>query len=486
MIFPTLTTFRSCSHFLLMAVVWMTLFTITGWADDAVPIQIQIDASKPQWTISPYLTGSHFVYAVEPDSLFADGRVAEWMRVCKVGVIRWPGGTSVQSYHWDHLNGVPFQSDSWAPHYTAPSPAIDPSNYMDLDKYLAFCRQVGAEPMIGVNIKSGKDNHREQDGLDEARRLVTYCKNQGYHVKFWYIGNEGYACDIGVDTYPAYIDSYGAMIKSLIPDAVIIADWKFGPLDKHRFEESVKIAKESKYLDMMEFHEKWGDDWGLTSGKAMNDWRRETSVFGGQLGDFTRRFHEEMAKAGKPTMKVSFNEWGLQATDKRDAVNNPFEAALIASDYLLEIFRNDVYQACYWNLNIGPEATQVLRTSHKDHTLLDFNPVAAIFKMYAHALGKTLLVLDSSDPHVYGFATIDPATKQTDIYLLNKAQTMASLQVSARNTGLGLVHPTMEAFTFPGTVKTISLDPIDPTLFYIDLQSSSFNRIILSENEPGE
>ncbi len=139
------------------------------------------------------------------------------MRACKVGVIRWPGGTAVQSYHWDHLNGVPFQSDSWASNYVAPTPAIAPSDYMDLDKYIAFCRQVGAEPMVGINIKSGKEHHREQDGLDEARRLVLHCRDKGYRIKFWYIGNEGYACGIGPQPYISYIDSYGAMIKSLTP-----------------------------------------------------------------------------------------------------------------------------------------------------------------------------------------------------------------------------------------------------------------------------
>jgi hypothetical protein len=446
--------------------------------DSTTPVRIQVDAAKPQWIISKYLTGSHFVYALEPDSLFADGRVADWMRQSKVGIIRWPGGTAVQTYHWDHLNGIPFKSDSWQPGYNKPN--ADPANYMDLDKYIAFCRQVGAEPMVGVNIKSGKDFNREDDGLDEARRLVTYCKDKGYNVKFWYIGNEGYACGIGANLYPGYIDRYGGMIKSLIPDAVIIGDWKFGPVAKHRFEESVAIAKDSKYLDVMEFHEKWGSKWGLSGdeksgeGWTLDNWRKESSLYNGDLAKYIRLFHEEMAKAGKPNVKVAFNEWGVEVKG-----GTPFDAAMVASDYMLEMFRNDVYQACYWDLNIGPKDSQVLQTSDDNHALVGFNPIAEIFKMYADALGKTLLLLDSSDPRIYGFATVDPASKQIELYLLNKAETAMPLQVQVLNAGLNHRPITIEAFVSPGTVKTTSPVAVDPVDFKVNLEPSSFSRIAL-------
>lgn len=448
--------------------------------DSATPVRIQVDAAKTQWIISKYLTGAHFVYAFEPDSLFADGRVAEWMRQSKVGLIRWPGGTAVQTYHWDHLNGIPFKADSWQPGYHAP--AADPVNYMDLDKYIAFCRQVGAEPMVGINIKSGKDFNREQDGMDEARRLVNYCENKHYNVKFWYIGNEGYACGIDSKLYPGYIDRYGGMIKSIIPNAVIIGDWKFGPLAKHRFEESVAIAKASEYIDVMEFHEKWGSKWGLSGdeqvgdGWPMSDWRKESAIYNGDLAKYTRLFREEMTKAGKPNVKVALNEWGVEVKG-----GTPFDAALVASDYMLEMFRNDVYQACYWDLNIGPKNSQVLRTSDNNHTLLEFNPIGEIFKMYSHALGKTMLLLDSDDPRVYGFSTVDAASKQIEFYLLNKAEITRPLQVQVLNAGLEHPWVSVEAFISPGIVKTTSRHGINPTDFKLNLDPSSFTCVVLGE-----
>jgi len=152
------------------------------YGDEAMPVVVRVDAGCPQWIISKYLTGSHFVYAYERDLLYSDERIADWMRRGKVGVIRWPGGTVVQNYHWNELNGIAFKVDSWDPEYVEKSRS--PDKFMDLDEFVAFCRRVGAEPMVGVNIKSGKKYGREDDAKDEARRLIEYCRDEKYDVKF--------------------------------------------------------------------------------------------------------------------------------------------------------------------------------------------------------------------------------------------------------------------------------------------------------------
>ena len=56
------------------------------------PVRISVATAKPQWKISRFLTGMHFVYAMERDSLYQDPRIADWMKRAQVGMIRWPGG----------------------------------------------------------------------------------------------------------------------------------------------------------------------------------------------------------------------------------------------------------------------------------------------------------------------------------------------------------------------------------------------------------
>lgn len=59
-------------------------------------VEIKVSTNEVKWRISDYLLGMHFVYAHEQDSIYADGRIAEWARKANVGVARFPGGTVVK------------------------------------------------------------------------------------------------------------------------------------------------------------------------------------------------------------------------------------------------------------------------------------------------------------------------------------------------------------------------------------------------------
>lgn len=452
-----------------------TQFTTTenamGAMNDARTIdttaRVEVDAAAPQWTISKYLTGSHFVYAFERDSLYEDERIANWMRRSKVAAIRWPGGTAVQTYHWDDLNGIPFKQDSWNPQLTLTKQP--PSDYMDLDEYIAYCRRVGAEPMVGVNNKSGKLFKRMKDALDEAQRLIQYCVDKNYNVKHWYIGNE---CYIGFTAtgYTQSIDIFARVLKSVDPDIEIIADWKFGPEEKGRFKETVAIAKNSRHIDVMELHEKWGNQWGLASGQTLEDWQNEFPLYNGRLAEYMKKFREEMKATGRNHVKMGFNEWGVGGIKGGDR----FDAAMVAADFMIEMFRNDVYQACYWNLNMGKGVTQILHTEDDHHRLIELNPIADVFVMFGHALEKELLLVDSSNKRVYGFATIDKENSAVMVYLLNKSPetSRVAIEVSGAQLRSGA---RVESFARPGKVEATNVDDTGA----IALKPYSFNRIVL-------
>jgi hypothetical protein len=192
-------------------------------------VRVTVSADRPGWTISKYLTGMHTVHGNEPDVLWENPEVSSWMKRAKVGTIRYPGGTAVQTWHWDEPNGISFKVDSWEPGSRV-TPR-DPKLWMSLEEYIALCRKVGAEPMVGINIGSGKRFNRMQDSLDSARRLIRHCVDRNYRVRFWYIGNECYK-GWGPESYAREIDRYARVLTSVDRDIVIIGDWKFGPESK--------------------------------------------------------------------------------------------------------------------------------------------------------------------------------------------------------------------------------------------------------------
>lgn len=120
--------------------------------------------------------------------------VMEEIRQMGVPIIRYPGGNFVSGYNW--LDGV-------GPKEARPR-VLDKawnsinSNQFGTNEFLAWCKAIGTEPLMGLNLGTGTPA--------EAAALVEYCNvDQGtkwsdlrrkhgiaepYKVKYWCLGNE--------------------------------------------------------------------------------------------------------------------------------------------------------------------------------------------------------------------------------------------------------------------------------------------------------
>ena len=144
----------------------------------------------------------------DPKSRFADENgvrtdVRELARRLAPPILRFPGGTVMCLYHWEDAVGpmekrIRRKNLIWGGE-------IDPS--FGTAEFVRYCREIGAEPMICVNMASGTP--------EEAGNWVEYCNGTGdsyyaalrrshgyeepFNVKYWCIGNECYAePDIGI------------------------------------------------------------------------------------------------------------------------------------------------------------------------------------------------------------------------------------------------------------------------------------------------
>lgn len=128
----------------------------------------------------------------DPDGFRKDVMAA--VKGLNVSLIRYPGGNFVSNYHW--LDGVgpknervPRMELAWARLET---------NEFGTNEFIKYCRAVGSEPYLSVNMGTGT--------IEEAQRWVEYCnvkegpyyaelrKKHGfqepYNVKYWSLGNE--------------------------------------------------------------------------------------------------------------------------------------------------------------------------------------------------------------------------------------------------------------------------------------------------------
>jgi len=123
--------------------------------------------------------------------------VLEKCRELNPPILRFPGGTVIGIYHWeDHIGPVSQRKKGrnliWGGRLC---------HEFGTAEYITYCRAIGAEPMICVNMPTGS--------AEEAAHWVEYCngtedtyyanlrRSHGYeepfNVKYWCIGNESSA-----------------------------------------------------------------------------------------------------------------------------------------------------------------------------------------------------------------------------------------------------------------------------------------------------
>jgi alpha-L-arabinofuranosidase len=135
----------------------------------------------------------------EPGSPLADSDgfrkdVMEVIRQAGVPMIRYPGGNFVSGYDW--LNGVGPKKDR----PTVLDRAWDTieTNQFGTDEFMLWCKKVGTEPLMAVNLGNGNPTHAselvEYCNLEKGTKFSDLRRQYGhaepYNVKHWCLGNE--------------------------------------------------------------------------------------------------------------------------------------------------------------------------------------------------------------------------------------------------------------------------------------------------------
>jgi hypothetical protein len=132
----------------------------------AAPATVTVDARAGLGTIPGTAYG---INAAVWDAHMNDPAVGTLMREANIGLVRYPGGSYADIYHW---------RDN-----TAPGGFVAPGT--DFDAFMGTVRAAGAQPIIIANYGSGTPQ--------EAADWVRYANvTKGYGAKYWEIGNELY------------------------------------------------------------------------------------------------------------------------------------------------------------------------------------------------------------------------------------------------------------------------------------------------------
>jgi alpha-N-arabinofuranosidase len=276
----------------------------------------------------------------------------------KVPLLRGPGGNFVSGYHW--RDGV--GERDLRP--TRPNPAWGGLEYNDFgtDEFVRFCRLVGAEPHICVNIGTGT--------AEEAAAWVEYCNGsidtpmgklraengypEPYGIRYWEVGNEIYGCwqigNCGSEENARRYKLFAEAMRKVDPSIVLIANgnpfdfvtpephWSFTAADQnwHR----ALLEENASDIEFISLH-------ALPENTRRMEDETDEHAYYGLMAHPTKWERDElpqlldlMKEYGVKAPKLAITEWGVLGTSElRPRVDN-FGEVIYAGLFLNLLMRN--------------------------------------------------------------------------------------------------------------------------------------------------
>jgi cellulose binding protein with CBM2 domain/fibronectin type III domain protein len=315
--------------------------TSSAAAADAPGATVTVNARAGLATVPDTALGvNHAVW----DSQLGTDAVADLMGTAGVKMMRYPGGSYGDIYHW---------KDNTAPGgYVAPD--------TDFDTFMGGVRRAGAQPMIIANYGTGTPA--------EAADWVRYANiTKGYGAKYWEIGNELYGnghygadweADNHADKSPAgyanevvaYADAMKAVDPTVKVGAVLTtpANWPdaiVGSGDAASWNQTV-LSIAGPHIDFAILH------WYPSGTNAA-----ETFAKPNQAGDMLYLVRQQISRyAGANPGRI-----GIALTEMNTSFGrNTQPGALFAAEAYSALLENGVFTVDWWDTHNGPDTASMV------------------------------------------------------------------------------------------------------------------------------
>ncbi|HWQ33246.1 MAG TPA: alpha-L-arabinofuranosidase C-terminal domain-containing protein [Blastocatellia bacterium] len=319
--------------------------------------------------------------------------VLEKVRALHPAFIRWPGGNVAQDYHWQWGAGPRDERPTWINLSWKNEP--EPGD-IGTDEFIRFCRNVGAEPSLTVNVEGRGAT------AAEAAAWVEYCNGpvtskygamrarnghaEPYGVKYWEIGNEIWGDWVrghsDATTYARNYKRYVAAMRAVDPTIKFIA---VGDNNQEWNRTVLKLAGDE--IDWLAIHHYYGTR--EMRGDTLNLVARPL---------YYERFYGEVEKlirelAPRRQIRLNINEWGLDLPE-------PQQHSLLAALYgarLMNVFerRGDLVTMSAVSDLINGWPGGIIQASR--HAVF-VTPVYLVNQLYATRPGAERLAAKISSP----------------------------------------------------------------------------------------
>ena len=184
-------------------ILWMILLTLSLPALPAdsgeFSTDVSVDTAKPIGAVNTLILGSNLQWVDRGDEMFEPGgmRIApamlEHAQALGVTLLRYPGGSLSDLYHWrDGMGGQEKRGEN-EHFYSGRKQKVE----VGTQEFLELCESLGALPLITVNVGSGTaEEAAEWVRMVNVTGLTSRLSGKRLpRVRYWEIGNEPYLKD---------------------------------------------------------------------------------------------------------------------------------------------------------------------------------------------------------------------------------------------------------------------------------------------------
>ncbi|MBP3773859.1 MAG: hypothetical protein ILA34_00740 [Bacteroidaceae bacterium] len=330
--------------------------------------------------------------------------VVELLKAIGPRLIRWPGGNFAGEYRWkDGLLPVDQRGPLQAATEIETQPYTDGYDYheMNVDDFIALCREVGAEPMLTINLVWSSP--------EESAQWVEYCNgaadteygkmraerghSEPYHVSFWSLGNEmGYRHMEGPKepaAYAALAWTHAEAMKEKSPGLKLFSSGHY-PDDGWAKESGAALADLAEYVSLHRYNIPAGGR-HFTTPEGVENTYRQIVASAGSAAKCVKQMRESLDRTGR-RLHISFDEWNQWfAWYRPSCVSEGIYTARMMHFLLNESNALDMPVACYFQ----PVGEGAILITPQGSRLTANGQVFAMMK--AHQGGRLCHVQDNGD-----------------------------------------------------------------------------------------
>jgi alpha-N-arabinofuranosidase len=396
-------------------------------------------------------------------------------------IYRWPGGNFASGYDWrdgigDRDRRPPRQNPAWT--------GVEHNDF-GTDEFIAFCREVGTEPMIAANTGFGD--------AYSAAQWVEYCnrgtdtigggwrvKNghaQPYGVKYWCVGNEMFGpWQLGFMQMKHYTQKHNLVADAMWQVDPALALTAVGDLETINRQNDPDQAKSGKTCSQIMLEE-CADHMTILSEhfyRGRVPWTREgrtdliTHV--GELKDSIRKKAEGHRKlqAGLPNlqghlMPITMDEWNYWHREYvYGELGCVYDLAdgLGVAEGLHEYYRqSDLIKMAHY-----AQTVNVIGAIKTTRTAAEIETTGLVLQLYRAHFGQTPLVIEQTfgpldvaaaltgDGKALTLSVVNPTEAEVDVNLATSGFTPAGPATRWHITGTD-----RQAHNTPGQPRVIDL-----------------------------